>query len=51
LNADPVPAKAVKERHYPNNNYCNITTIESRKIAHLSADPVPAEAAGKELPA
>jgi hypothetical protein len=49
LNAEPVPAEAVKQRNYPNNNYFNITTIESREIARLSADLVPAEAAEKEL--
>jgi hypothetical protein len=51
LNADPVPGEAVKQRNYPNNNYFNIKTIESREIARLSADTVPAEAAEKELPA
>jgi hypothetical protein len=51
LNADPGPVGAVKQRNYPNNNYFNITTIDSREIARLSADPVLAEAAGKELPA
>jgi hypothetical protein len=47
LNADPVTAKAVKQNILKNNNYCNITTIESHEIARLSADPVPAKAAGK----